>query len=95
MLRCREREIAEPLPHPDDIILDMNTGRVVFKWPITKEDKAAWDDLRDRKRIFLNAIADGEAELDNNPDPEDKEIILEDIEQARRCLEIISKAIPD
>src|SRR5690606_20452980 len=31
-----------PLPHPDDIIIDMNTGSVRIKGPMTKEDKVKW-----------------------------------------------------
>ncbi len=33
----------EPLPHPDDIDIDMRTGVVAVKGPMTKEDKAKWD----------------------------------------------------
>ena len=33
----------EPLPHPDDIIIDTRTGQVIVKGPMTKEDKVKWD----------------------------------------------------
>jgi Family of unknown function (DUF5681) len=38
----------EPLPHPDDIIIDVATDQVIIKGPMTKEDKADWDRLYDR-----------------------------------------------
>ena len=31
-----------PIPLPDDIIIDMNTGLVRIKGPMTKEDKVKW-----------------------------------------------------
>lgn len=33
----------EPLPHPDDILVDMRTGRVSMLGPMTKEEKQVWD----------------------------------------------------
>src|SRR5215203_3956811 len=39
----------DPIPHPDDIIIDMKTGSVRMKGPFTKEEKPAWDKLRARK----------------------------------------------
>ena len=33
----------EPLPHPDDIIIDMKTGKVTIHGPITREEKIEWD----------------------------------------------------
>jgi hypothetical protein len=33
----------QPIPHPDDIIIDMSTGLVKVQGPLTKEDKVKWD----------------------------------------------------
>ena len=41
-------DVAEPLLHPDDIVIDMNTGQVIVKGPMTKEEKVVWDRLRAR-----------------------------------------------
>ena len=45
--RCRmlALEIPTPVPHPDDITIDMNTGKVIIKGPMTPEDKVSWDRL--------------------------------------------------
>ena len=40
----------EPLPHPDDIVIDMKTDRVIIKGPMTKEEKAEWDRMYARGR---------------------------------------------
>jgi hypothetical protein len=42
------RELPEPLPHPDDIIIDMKTCQVRVEGPMTKEEKVKWDRLWDR-----------------------------------------------
>jgi hypothetical protein len=34
---------SEPLPHPDDVIINMRTGEVIVKGPMTKEEKVEWD----------------------------------------------------
>src|SRR5580704_9042773 len=38
----------EPLPHPDDIVIDTKTGQVIVKGPMTKEEKVVWDQMRAR-----------------------------------------------
>jgi len=38
----------DPLPHPDDIVIDMQTGEARVYGPMTKEDKLVWDELRKR-----------------------------------------------
>jgi hypothetical protein len=48
-LRRRERlgitDLPEPLPHPDDIIIDMNEGTARVVGPATKEEKAEYDEF--------------------------------------------------
>lgn len=49
--RCRKAGLPEPtpLPHPDDIILDVNTGAVNYEGPQTKEQKARFDQAVERR----------------------------------------------
>jgi Family of unknown function (DUF5681) len=39
------RSIPDPVPHPDDVILDFIEGRATVCGPLTKEDKVRWDRL--------------------------------------------------
>jgi hypothetical protein len=39
---------SDPIPHPDDIVIDMKTGEVKINGPMTKEEKGVWDSLRQR-----------------------------------------------
>lgn len=51
----------EPLPHPDDIVINMSTGAVEIRGPMTKEEKLEWDQLRDYKAghdAFLEDLED-------------------------------------
>jgi hypothetical protein len=45
--RCKALQlpVPNPLPHPDDITIDMKTGSVVIKGPMTAEEKIVWDRL--------------------------------------------------
>lgn len=49
--RCRKAGLPEPtpLPHPDDIILDVNTGGVSYEGPQTKEQKTRFDEAIERR----------------------------------------------
>jgi hypothetical protein len=50
-------QLPDPIPHPDDIIIDMKMGQVRIVGPMTKEDKAKWDRLWDRVEECDEAIA--------------------------------------
>jgi hypothetical protein len=45
----RARELGQPepqpIPHPDDVIINFKTGDAVVCGPMTKEDKVEWDKL--------------------------------------------------
>lgn len=64
-----------PLPHPDDIIIDMNTGSVRIKGPMTKEDKVKWDKILFHKQEADLNIQELKEILKADPNhPERKEI---------------------
>jgi len=50
-------QFPDPIPHPDDVIIDMRTGQVRIIGPMTKEDKAQRDRLWDRVEACDEAIA--------------------------------------
>lgn len=53
--RASGRAYDEPIPHPDDIILDMANYRISINGPSTPEQKAAWDqDLAFRDGLQLS-----------------------------------------
>ena len=48
----------EPVPHPDEMVVDFNTGHVKFNGPMTQDAKAHWDKILARRQESLDAIAE-------------------------------------
>ena len=58
----------EPLPHPDHVVIDFNTGRAEIRGPMTKEQKIHWDRLHQMKPQIDEEIAELETSIEENPD---------------------------
>lgn len=84
-----------PLPHPDDIVIDMKTGLVRVNGPMTKEEKVVWDRFRERKAECDQTIAELEDLLRQQPAYAYRDAVLEELEQERKVRAIISRALPD
>ena len=82
----------EPLPHPDDIVINRNTGQVEIRGPTTKEEKVKWDRLRQRKLDCDEMIAELERLAADHPD---NQFIKTDLEIEHRIRSTIAKVIPD
>jgi hypothetical protein len=80
-----------PVPHPDDIVIDMNTGSVRVTGPMTKEEKQKWDELRDLKGKIRIDIDEMAALLDEHP--AEREQIEAEIKYSERLLKMISTVI--
>lgn len=85
----------EPLPHPDDIVINMQTGLVEVKGPFTKEEKVVWDRWREKKTECDEEIAHYQDLLEQNPDDPCMEFYLDEIAHQKRLRKIICKLIPD
>lgn len=95
--RCRRQGIEppNPLPHPDDIVIDMKTGTVRIKGPMTPEEKKEWDWLRERKVEFQKELAELRQLLVDEPDYEYRRFVEDDIARTEKLLAMFRKAIPD
>jgi len=85
----------DPIPHPDDIIIHMNTGQVQVKGPFTKEEKAVWDRLRARKAECQRSIAENLKTLRRKPNHKHAEILRDEIRHECQILEMIGRVIKD
>ncbi len=83
----------EPLPHPDDIVIDLRTGQVIIKGPMTKEDKVEWDRLSARVDECDLEIAELAAMLKDPKNKRLRRILEDDIAHERRIRAIIVSAI--
>jgi len=88
-------EAPDPIPHPDDIEIDMNTGEVVVKGPFTREEKERLDFLRERKTAFEKEVAELREELAENPDHEHRTFLENEIAHYKKVVGMIRKVIPD
>jgi hypothetical protein len=86
-------DAPQPIPHPDDIIIDMNTGSVRVKGPMTREDKLRWDQLRALKAAIKTDIDELRCLLAEQPSERDQ--IEAEIQHSERILKTISTVIQD
>jgi len=84
-----------PLPHPDHVIIDTNTGGVRIIGPMTKEEKPYWDELRARKEDNEEEIAELERILREEPDYPYRKQVLDDLEHAKKMRALFQKVLPD
>ena len=88
-------EAPDPIPHPDDIIIDMRQGTVSINGPMTREEKQGLDDLQAKKQEFEEELAQLETEL-NDPDMQEcRDVIEDDIARTRRLLDLYKEYMPD
>ena len=85
----------DPLPHPDDIVINMQTGLVEVKGPFTKEEKVVWDSFREKKKACDEEIAHYQGLLEQNPDDLCKQFYHDEIAHQKRLRKIFCKLIPD
>ncbi|MEW9834254.1 DUF5681 domain-containing protein [Mesorhizobium marinum] len=52
----------DPLPHPDHVVIDMRTGQVAIKGPMTKEEKEQWDIWHDHQDLMRTELEEYKAE---------------------------------
>lgn len=76
-------EAPDPIPHPDDVVVNLRTGEVQINGPMTREEKAELERLRESIRESQSELAYFRQELAKTPgcqqwidDIEDEEYIL-------------------
>ena len=83
----------DPLPHPDDIVIDLRTGQVIVKGPMTKEEKVEWDKMYARVEECDLEIEELTAMLKDRKNKRFRELIENDIAHEKRIRAIIVNAI--
>jgi hypothetical protein len=80
----------EPIPHPDDIIFDMVTGKIGLYGPATVEKKRALEKLLARRGDVQEEVDMLRGELAAASTPEDKDSWLEHWHHAQKTFDIIN-----
>ena len=95
-LERRERlgiTAPEPLPHPDDILIDLKNGAVSFRGPVTKEQHAAWVALAERRDAAEEEIRIMRQELEEETDESTRLLVKEQIDHETQLRERIVDVI--
>lgn len=88
-------DLPDPLPHPDHVIIDYRSGTARIMGPMTKEEKAEWDDLVRTKKVLEDGIADLTEVLETEEVKEERADIVRHIQLGQESLGAIRKVIPD
>lgn len=83
----------DPVPHPDDILVDVRAGQVIFNGPMDDHHKAHWEQLVARRAASLLEIEESRKEIEENP--ELRVHYESDIVHEQRIADMIGRLIPD
>ena len=66
--RAREGTTGpEPVPHPDDVIIDFDTGEIRIDGPVLEEQHLAQERLREMRPDFLKRLRKIEEQIESGP----------------------------
>jgi len=88
-------EAPDPIPHPDDIIINMREGTVIINGPMTREEKQDLDEISAKIQEFKGELAQLKADLDDPSMQEYRNVIEDDIVHTRRILDMYAEYLPD
>lgn len=88
-------KLPDPLPHPDDLIVDARTGTVTTRGPLIEREKDWWLTADIIKEGFTEKLAAKQSELKRNPDHPDRDILLRDIAQIEDDLARLTETFTD
>jgi hypothetical protein len=83
----------DPVPHPDDIEIDMRTGRVILRGPFTREEHVRWVGLAKRRDDAFEEIAFARKRLAREKDEGMRRIHEQEIAHEQRLLDMIEAGI--
>lgn len=93
--RCRLAGLPEPqpVPHPDDVILDPNTGDVKFLGPKTKEEKQRLDHALARRDEAQKLVSEFASRYRRTRDASRKAFWLDEWHHEQKMFDIINDAV--
>jgi hypothetical protein len=85
----------EPVPHPDDLIINARTGQVTVRGPLTEAEKDLWLVADMLKTEFRKIVSVNEQKLHDNPDHPDRGALLKEIANTERDLSRLNEHYTD
>ena len=93
---AKSRGVAppEPIPHPDDIIIDFASSSASINGPMTKEDKADWDRMLSHRDELQLSISEAAAAYARARNPDRKADWLEQWKREQRFYDKLNDNLP-
>ena len=88
-------DLPEPLPHPDQVRIDVREGTVSMTGPMTPDEKAELDHWQAQLPMLRDAVDNLREDLKQEADPEERASIEEHIRIGEELHEKIAKALGD
>ncbi|QMU57711.1 MAG: hypothetical protein GKR98_05550 [Boseongicola sp.] len=96
-LRRRERlgitDLPDPLPHLDQVKIDMNTGMAWVQGPMTREDKAKLEEWVRKQHGFREDLEFVREELEVAEDNDCRASLEADFAHTRKMVDVIQKVL--
>jgi len=83
-----------PLPHPDDVIIDLKKAEVIYAGPMTSEEKRQWDRLTHRRDGAQQEVSYYAERYRRTRDPVRKAQWLEEWHAEQKLFDIINDNLP-
>jgi len=83
----------DPIPHPDDLIIDTTTGEIQFEGPIDKKEKAWWDDILQKYVDLEASVFETEEMLADEKNKSIHKVLLQCLQYDRSLLQTANNAI--
>jgi len=95
--RCRNQglPVPTPVPHPDDIIVDLRTNAVRIAGPRTEEEKREWDECLAHRAEAQEQVNLCAQDFRRSRKPRMKEILLSDWHHEQLLFDIINDNMPE
>lgn len=85
--------LPEPIPHPDHVKIDFNTGDVRIAGPFTKEEKEALDAVWDQRDSFEKQRDTLLETIETEEDPAIREIMKEDADHLTKLVDMFDEKL--
>lgn len=84
----------DPIPHPDDIVIDHRSGTVKILGPMTREDKQAFDEAQTIHQDLARVIAWSQRRLKRERDPAKRQALLDAISEDTELGDRLASLMP-
>jgi hypothetical protein len=85
----------EPVPHPDDFVINPRTGEVKMVGPLTEEDQELWEVAGIVKAKLVKMTATLERKLKKNLGQQDRGKLLKELKETRSILSSLNETFRD